>query len=219
MPMTAFMLLLALIAAPPQHAPELQLNLVAAPPPPERPNVNDRGVGEGCGTALGDSAHGANLPRPLKVTLADTDRLAYSVGETMSFSVVLENTGTAPIVLGISRDPEVAPKTMQPCRVVPPGVRFGVALLMMTKKGPGGIIASGPFFYGSPNVPATSVVLQPGERARVQLPAMLLPAVMDPVLSHDPQQLLVRAFVMIEREVMLSVYSENTLPLELNIRR
>ena len=220
MPMTAFILLLALTAAPSQQAPELQLNLVAAPPPPERPNENDRGVVEGCVSAFGDSPHGANLPKPLKVTLADTDRLVYSLGDAMSFTIVLENTGRAPIVLGISRDPEIAPKTIRPCRVVPPGVHFAVALVIMTKKGPGAIIASGSFFYGSLDVPATTVVLQPGERARLQLPAVVSPLTgMNPVLTQDPQQVQVRAFVMIEREVMLSVYSENTLPLQLSVKR
>src|SRR4051812_48233848 len=118
---TALMLALGM---PPQRASELQVNLVATPPPPERP-ADIAPVREGCGSATGDSAH---APKPLKVTLADTDRLAYTVGDTMSFNVIIENTGVVPIVLGISRDPEVAPKTIRPCRVVPPGVHFRVAL-------------------------------------------------------------------------------------------
>jgi hypothetical protein len=208
------LLLLALVAPPSQRAPELQLNLVATPPPPERPG--DRaGVGEGCGSATGSSSHAPNPPKPLKVTLADTDRLAYMVGDSIIFNVVLENTGAVPIVLGISRDPEVAPKTMRPCRFVPPGVYFHVALFAMTRKGPGALIASGYGFYGSLDVPGTTVVLQPGERARVQLPAEVRPGLgMDPVLTADPQPVQIKAFVMIDREAMLAQYSENTLQIE-----
>lgn len=214
MPTTVLTLLLALVAPPSQRAPELQLNLVATPPPPERP-ADTASAGEGCGSAAGSSAH---APRPLKVTLADTDRLAYMVRDTMSFNVVLENTGAAPIVLGISRDPAVAPKTMRPCRVVPPGVHFGVALVAMTRKGPGAIIASGYRFHGSLDVPGTTVVLEPGERVRVQLPAQVLPGPgMDPVLTADPQPVRIKAFVMIEREGLLAEYSENTLQIELKL--
>ena len=72
----------------------------------------------------------------------------------------------------------------------------------------------------APDVPGTTVVLQPGERARLQLPASVSPlAGMDPVLTQVPQQVLIRAFVMIELDGWLSVYSENTLPLELSVRR
>jgi hypothetical protein len=152
-------LVVALIAPPSQRGAEIQLNLAAVAPPPERPS--DRRVGEGCGSASGSSSH-APPTKPLKVTLADTDRLAYTVGESMFFNVVLENTGAAPIVLGMSRDPEVAPKTMRPCQIVPPGVHFRVALVAMSKKGPGMIITNGVGFYGSFDVPGTTVVLEPG---------------------------------------------------------
>src|SRR4029453_18823536 len=85
-------------------------------PPPGR--AGDRGgSGEGCSSGGGSFSHGS--PRKaLEVTLADTDQLAYTVGDIMPFSIALQNTGSAPLILGISRDPEIAPKTMRPCRVV-----------------------------------------------------------------------------------------------------
>lgn len=210
-------LLLALIAPPSQRGAEIQLNLAAVAPPPERPS--DRRVGEGCGSASGSSSH-APLTKSLKVTLADTDRLAYTVGESMFFNVVLENTGAAPIVLGISRDPQVAPKTMRPCQVVHPGVHFQVALVAMSKKGPGMIITNGVGFYGSLNVPGTTVVLEPGERVRVQLAAEIRQGLdMDPALILNRQPVRIKAFVMIERESMMAEHSENALEIELSALR
>jgi hypothetical protein len=100
--------------------------------------------------------------------------------------------------------------------VVPPGIHFQVALFAVTRKGPGALIASGYGFYGSPDAPGTTVVLQPGERARVQLPAQVLPGLgMDPMLTTDSQPVRIKAFVMIEREAMLAEYSENTLQIAL----
>lgn len=210
-------LLLALMAPSSQRGTELQLNLAAAAPPPERPN--DRRGGEGCGSGGGGSSH-APMTKPLNVTLAGTDRLAYTVGDSMSFSVVLENTGPVPLVLGISRDPEVAPKTMRPCQVVPPGVHFRVALVAMSKKAPGTIITSGVGFYGSLDVPGTTVVLEPGERARVQLPSEIRQGLdMDPALTLNPQPVRIKAFVMIERNAMMTEYSENTLEIYLTSLR
>jgi hypothetical protein len=211
-PMIILTLLLALVAPASQPAPEIQVNLVAVPPPPERPADHTPGAGCGSGTssALGE-------PHRLKVTLADTDRRAYAVGDGMSFNVILENNRSSPIVLGISRDPEVAPKTTQPCRVVPPGVRFGVALVAMTTKGTGAIIASGFAFYGSLDVPGTTVVLQPGERARVQVPAQVGTG---GVRTTESRSVRIKALVMIEREeLQLGELSENTLQIELTPRR
>jgi len=37
------------------------------------------------------------------VTLADTDRLAYEVGDAMSFNVIIENTSAAPLATGHQR--------------------------------------------------------------------------------------------------------------------
>jgi hypothetical protein len=215
--MTILLLLLALLGGAPQRGPELQLNLVAAPPPPpERPeDVRRVGEGEVCGTGTSGGP-----PTPFKVTLADTDRLAYDVGDTMSFNVIVENISSAPLVLGISRDPHVAPKTMQPCRVVSPGVHFDVALMAVQKTGGSGAfiaIASG--YYGSPDVPGTTLELQPGERVRVQLPAEIRPGPgMEPVLTTDPQPVRIKAFVTIEGESPLSAYSDNVLTIELSQR-
>jgi len=158
-------------------------------------------------------------PKTVKVTLADTDRLSYTVGDAILFNVVLENIGEEPIVLGISRDPEVAPKTVRPCRVVPPGVHFSVALIAMTAKGRGTLIASGHEFYGSLDAPGTTVTLQPAERARVQLTATIVPGPrMDPPLTVDLREVQMKAFVMIEREKTLFEYSENMLQVQLRMR-
>ena len=78
-------------------------------------------------------------------------------------------------VLGISRDLEVAPRRQ--CRVVTPGVTFNVALFAMTGNRPGAILTRGFGFYGSLDAPGATAVLQPGERARVQLPAQIIPGV------------------------------------------
>jgi hypothetical protein len=206
------LLVLVFLAGASQRAPELELNLVAAPPPPERLDEAGR-VGEGCGGGTTDGP-----PTPFRVTLADTDRLAYEVGDEMSFNVIIENISTAPLVLGISRDPDVAPKTMRPCRVVPPGVHFNVALVAVRKTGrTGAFIASGSGYYGSPNVAGTSMVLQPRERVRVQLPAQIRPGPgMEPLLTSDRQSVHIKAFVMMDGESMRAAYSDNELVIELS---
>jgi hypothetical protein len=207
------LLLLVLLAGASQRAPELQLNLIAAPPPPERLDEAGR-VHEGCGTGTSDRP-----ATPFTVTLADTDRLAYDIGDGIFFTVGIENISTAPLGLGISRDPNVAPKTMRPCRVVPPGVHFNVALVAMRKTAPGATVAIAPGYYGSPDAPGTTVVLQPGERVRVQLAAEIRPgAGMEPVPTIDPHPVRIKAFVMIEGELMQAAYSDNALTIELSER-
>src|SRR4051794_23670298 len=211
--MKNLLLLLLFLAGTSQRVPDLQLNLVAAPPPPERPNDVGR-VHEGC---VSGTSH--DPPTPFRVTLADTDRLAYERGDAMSFNVIVENISTTPLVLGISRDPNVAPKTMHPCRVVPPGVRFNVALVAMRKSGPGPPVAIASGYYGSPDEPGTTLVLLPGERVRVQLPAEIRPGPgMEPELTSDPQPVRIKAFVTIEGEWMQSTYSDNALTIELRER-
>jgi len=198
-----------------QSPAELQLNLVGAPLPPERPDA--KALKDGCGVGSSDSV---GAPKPFKVTLADTDRLMYLVGETMTFTVIIENTCTAPLVLGISRDPDVAPKIMMPCRVVPPGIHFNVALVAATPKGLGAFISSGPGFYGSLGAPGTTAVLAPGDRARVQLPGLVMPGPgMDPELTADPQPERIKAFAIIDGNTTQSEYSENSLEIELKRRQ
>ena len=88
----------------------------------------------------------------------------------------------------------------------------------MTKTGPGASISS-VGFYGSLDVPGTTLALEPGERVRVQVPAQIWPGPgMTPVLTTDPQPVRMKAFVMIEHDSMLAEYSENTLEIELNHR-
>jgi hypothetical protein len=206
--------LLALVAVALQRAPELQLKLGAGHPLPERPfGVAIDSGAEDCINVTGLSDPG---PRPLKVTLADTDRLSYTVGDAMSFSVVLENVGGVPMVLGISPDPDVAPR--RECRVVAPGARLRIALYAMNRRNqPDPRLTATLEFYGSPGAPATTAVLQPGERARVKLPALITrSAGMDPALTADPQPVRIKAFVSVERESGTTVaLSENTLQIEL----
>ena len=154
------------------------------------------------------------------MTLADTDRLSYQLGDTMSFNVIIENTSTARVVLGISRDPDIAPKMMSPCRVVPPGVHFSANLVAMTKKGQEALITGGFGFYGSLNVPGTTLVLQPGERARVQVPGKISPGPdIESVLTTDwPQHAHIKALVMIDGESIQPEYSDNALEIELTRR-
>ena len=208
--MSVLVLLLALLLGAPQRGPELPLNLAAAPPPPER--ADTKGIGPDCAAVTS-----SDPPATFKVKLAETDRLAYRVGEAMSYTVIIENTSGAPLALGISRDPDVAPKTISPCRVVPHGVQFRVSLVAMTRSGHVPILtASG--FYGSLDVPGTTLVLQPGERARVQLPGTIWPGPgMDTALTTDPQHVRIKAFVTIYRESMMADYSENTLQIELSL--
>jgi hypothetical protein len=85
--------------------------------------------------------------------------------------------------------------------------------------GTGAFIAIGSGYYGSPNVAGTAMVLQPGERVRVQLPAEIRPGPgMEPELTSDPQPVRVKAFVMMEGESMQSTYSDNALAIELSAR-
>jgi hypothetical protein len=110
---------------------------------------------------------------------------------------------------------------MRPCRVVPPGVHFGVALVAMRKAGPGAIIANAPGYYGSPDIGGTTLELKPGERVRVQLPAHLGWSAgpgMELVLTTDPQPVRIKAFVMIEGESLQAVYSDNALEVQLSRR-
>jgi hypothetical protein len=86
--MKNLMLLLLFFAGTSQRVPDLQLNLVAAPPPPERLDEVGR-VHEGCAIGTSDAP-----PTPFRVTLADTDRLAYELGDAMSFNVIVENIST-----------------------------------------------------------------------------------------------------------------------------
>jgi len=214
--MKHLLLVLVLLGGALQRGSELQLNLVAAPPPPpERPDEIRR-LQAGCGTVTSNQP-----PTPFKVTLADTDRLAYEVGDAMSFNVIVENISTAPLVLGISRDPHVAPKTMRPCRVVPPGVQFSVALVAVRKTGDtGAMIAFGSGYYGSPDVPGTTLVLQPGDRVRVQLPADIRPGPgLESALTPDPQPVRLKASVIIDAAWTQSAYSDNVLTIELSQRR
>jgi hypothetical protein len=206
------LLVLLLLSGALQRGPELQLNLVAAPPPPPERAEDEHRVHEGCGRGTSDGPL-----TPFKVTLADTDRLAYNVGDTMTFNVIIENISTAPLVLGISRNPHVAPKTMRPCRVVPPRVHFNVALYAMGKTRPGAPIAITSGYYGSTDVGGTTLVLKPGERVRVQLPAEVRPGPgMEPTLTTDPQSVRIKAFVMIEGESLQAAYSDNVSTIELS---
>jgi hypothetical protein len=56
------------------RAPELPLNLVSIPPPPEHPERAGH-VGEGCANVTGKAA---GVPRPFTVTLAISARVAKS---------------------------------------------------------------------------------------------------------------------------------------------
>lgn len=120
-----------------------------------------------------------------------------------------------PIVLGISRDPEVAPS--EQCRVAARGVWFHVALVAMSGPRPGATLTRGFGFYGSLDAPGTTAVLQPGERARVQLSAQIVPGVgMNPVLTADSQPIRIKTLVVIESKSRSpSAISENTLEIEL----
>jgi hypothetical protein len=207
MPTFVLTLLVAFLAAGPQRPPDVQLNLVAAPPPPERPSDPAGRVLEGCIQATTEA------PPTLRVTLLDTDRLSYTVGDSMSFNVLLENIGNGPLALGISRDPEIAPRGK--CGVVPPASSFEVYLVAMRGHTQGAIIAQTDRFYGSLNAPGTTAVLQPGERARVQLPAWIRWGMMEPALSAERQPMRIKALAAIEREELSTAVSENTLQIEL----
>ena len=100
-----------------------------------------------------------------------------------------------------------------------PAAHFNVVLVAMRKTGPGAIVAIASGYYGSPDVPGTTLVLQPGERVRVQLPAEIRPGVgMEPILTTDPQPVRIKAFVMIEGDSMRAAYSDNALAIELRER-
>lgn len=80
----------------------------------------------------------------------------------------------------------------------------------------GAFITEGFGYYGSLDAPGTTAVLQPGERARVQLPAEIRPGPgMDPVLTADPRLVRIKAFVGIERRGLSGAFSDNTLEVEL----
>jgi hypothetical protein len=155
----------------PQHPPELTLDLLTIPPVAKKPV---RGLGCGCA--------GTTDRPPVKVTVLQISPQTLDFGDTIVAELRLENVGRTSILLAVTRDPELTPD----CETDNGGVATSFALF---SKGSNELIASSPGLYGSRAVPGTTMILNPGERLRVRVPATV--ARLDPThpLPEDPQLL------------------------------
>ena len=102
----------------------------------------------------------------LKVTLVYVTPDTFTVGDRVVFELLIDHVGDAPVPLAISRNITLAPG----CRNAPGDVRTSFSLF---SKGSHEVIASGPGLYGERAAAATTMMLNPGERLRVRVPATI----------------------------------------------
>jgi hypothetical protein len=187
-----FALLLALVvtlgasSAAQQHSREFSLDLLTIPAPPER-----RGKASGWGCGSGGGAAHAHAKPSVHITLAELDQAHLTVGDEIVFEVVVENVSENSIELATSRDPDVAP----PDPRSEDRVRTNFVLVSRTKGKYNGVVASGPGLYGSSQVPGTTMIVHPGERLRVRVPARVWT---DPRLAR-PQRLKLTPMFWVQR--------------------
>jgi hypothetical protein len=185
-----------------QHLTELTLDVLTIPPVEEK---IVRGVGCGCGAASGTT----HQP-PVKVTLLEISPQAFDFGDRIVFELRVENVGRVLLPLAISRDSELAPD----CRRDDGRVTTNFALFA---KGSDEIITTGPGLYGSRAVAGTTMVLNPGERLRVRVPATVARLDATHPLSEDPQLLELYGSFLDQESPCHSFFerSQNALPIQL----
>jgi hypothetical protein len=167
---------LALVVQSPialQHPAELTLDVVTIPPPDEQ---RVRGYGCGCYGGTSDP-----IPPSVKVTLLEITPRTLAFADNIVFELSIEHVGRLPIPIATTRDAELEPD----CETKNGRVTTYFALF---SKGSNEIIAVGPALYGSRAQPGTTMILHPGERLRVRVPATVARMDRRP-LSEDPQLL------------------------------
>lgn len=161
--LTIVLSLLLQAGAAPQRPVEQTLDVMGIPPPTPEMEEAFRKQKEFCGCVTGTSADGPRRA-PLKVTLVYVSPETFVVGDKVVFELLIEHVGDAPVPLAISRNPALAPS----CRGAKGDVR---TTFYLSVKGGHDIIASGPALYGERAAAATTMMLNPGERLRVRVPA------------------------------------------------
>ena len=117
------------------------------------------GGGEGC--AIGESGK-KDVELPLEMSLV-LDRASYFLGGYVVFDVTLINRGTRSVTL-----PWAARR-----RVSAPSSKLETALILFTTDDGGKQRhLTGAMLYGDTRAPETTLVLQPGETARIRVPGV-----------------------------------------------
>jgi len=148
-----------------QRPVEQTLDVMGIPPATAEMEQEFSKQKQTCGCAVGTSSH--ELPRArVKVTLVYVSPETFAVGDNVVFELLVEHVGEEPIPLAISRNPTLAPS----CRNADGDVRTHFTLFT---RGGHDIIASGPGLYGERGAAATTMMLNPGERLRVRVPATI----------------------------------------------
>jgi len=156
--------LLLQAGAAPQRPVEQTLDVLGIPPPTPEMEQALLKQERHCGCA---SASTHEPPRiSLKVTLVYVTPETFAVGDTVVFELLIDHTGTEPVPLAISRDVSLAPS----CRNADGDVRTTFSLFA---KGSHELIAIGPALFGERGSAATTMMLNPGERLRVRVPATI----------------------------------------------
>jgi hypothetical protein len=158
-------LALLLQAAAQQRPAEQTLDVMGIPPPTVEMEQEFSKQKEFCGCATGTSPQAPQDPR-LKVALVYVTPETFTVGDKVIFELLIDHVGDAPIPLAISRNPTLAPS----CRNANGDVRTNFALFTKGSHEP---IAVGPGLYGERGTAATTMMLNPGERLRVRVPATI----------------------------------------------
>ena len=154
----------------------------------------------GCGSA--STQPDVQAPR-LTVTLVRVTPAEVTVGDEVVFEMNVEHHGGAPVVLPISRDPDLA----RSCQMAKGDVFANSALFL---KNADAVIAVGPRLSGSATMVDTTLTLQAGERLRVRVPAVITS--MDPgrPVSDMPQQMQVDAALMVQYSGCGSLFVRST---------
>ena len=163
LPIVLALLLQAGAAA--QRPVEQTLDVMGIPPPTPEMEQAFLKQDAHCGCATGESPH-ATPHATLKLTLVYVTPEAFTVGDKVVFELLIDQVGTAPLPLAISRNPTLAPS----CRNAVGDVRTNFSLF---SRGSHELIANGPPLFGERGAAATTMMLNPGERLRVRVPATI----------------------------------------------
>jgi hypothetical protein len=121
----------------------------------------DQGPNVGRGGSPGRTHHGPLVPSGATVLLEAVNRTAYTTGDPLTFSVLLENTSTTPLIV------PVLPTSSVCSHMADEGARRGeIQLRARTSSGKPALIAVAAL-WSLPSQPESQVVLQPGQSVRV----------------------------------------------------
>jgi hypothetical protein len=116
------------------------------------------GGGEGC--AVGESGR-KDVELPLEMGLV-LDRASYFLGGYVIYDVTLKNSGTRSVTLPWAAG-----------RVSDPSSKLEISLILFTTDDGGRTVAlSGTTILGDAHTPETTLLLEPGETARIRVPGV-----------------------------------------------